>query len=321
MPKSTVQEKYSAAKKVIEKTAENVVKFNAQKSDGKLEELLGKIGNQIAKANSVAGLSYKNPTFARFANDSEFKKAVSEYKTYEEKEREAIKKAQFELIKNAIETKFYNMPGVHEIISKVLGFEYNEDTDSYYTNEHSIQSMGGFHPLYDDISPLLGMNLDNAKFYFKDKDGREYMMEIWKGSYGFGMAYGAEIGIYYKNPDGKEGYTRFESGIPDWYACVEEKDHLKMKNTVWDAKAGKPLISNDTRDNAENGNHFWNLVIQTLNVPRKNSELYTVSEIEVPDETMRASMVEALKENSQIDIDENQQGPIITFTWRNDGKK
>jgi hypothetical protein len=83
------------------------------------------------------------------------------------------------------------------------------------------------------ISPLLGMNLDNEKFYFKDKDGMEYMMEIWKGSYGFGMAYGAEIGIYYKNPDGKYVYTRFESGIPDWYASVEEPAHLKMKNTVW----------------------------------------------------------------------------------------
>jgi hypothetical protein len=176
------------------------------------------------------------------------------------------------------------------------------------------------------ISSFLGRGLDNAKFYFKDENDRDYTMEIWKGSYGFGMAYGAEIGIYYKNPDGKEGYTRFESGIPDWYACVEEEDHLKMKNTVWDAKAGKPLISNDTRDNAENGNHFWNLVIQTLNVPRKNSELYTVSEIEVPDETMRASMVEALKlrakEKPQKIFNPHIVGNEVVFTWRtDDGEK
>lgn len=200
------------------------------------------------------------------------------------------------------------------VITPILGFTYNEAGDYYYTNEHSLQSHGGFMDLFDEFGPLFGMDLDTEIIYF-NANGKDYRLQLWKGSYGFGNAYGAEIGLYYKNTDGKELDTQLQSRIPGWYACVEDEDQLKMKNSIYDVKDLTLLLSNDTRDYAENEDHFWNLAIRTDNTHNKNN-IMTISELEIPNKEMRENMYEALKNDKNIEnivID----GNVVKFKWKN----
>ncbi|WP_170922918.1 hypothetical protein A5821_000097 [Enterococcus sp. 7F3_DIV0205] len=213
---------------------------------------------------------------------------------------------------NEIETTLFSF--FSPIISPFLGFQYNMDKDYYYTNKHSIQSMGGFMDLFDEFGPYLGMDLDTEVSLF-NANGKEYRLQLWKGTYGFGEAYGAEIGLYYKNPESSDLITQIQTAIPDWYACVEEADQLKMKQTVYDVNTKEQLLTNDTRDYAEYGKHFWNLVIKTDSGINKEA-LMTHSEIEVPDVKMRKAMLEALRKEKDI-RNVREKGDVIEFTWKN----
>ena len=56
----------------------------------------------------------------------------------------------------------------------------------------------GFNILFDIFSPLALMFLDTIRFPF-DYDGREYMIQFWKGSY-FLISNGGEISLYERPP-------------------------------------------------------------------------------------------------------------------------
>lgn len=199
------------------------------------------------------------------------------------------------------------------LITPILGFTYNEADDYYYTGENSIQSYGGFMDMYDEAGGLFGMDLDTNIIYF-EANGKEFRLQLWKGSYGFENAYGAEIGLYYKSSDGKELDTQLQSKIPGWYACVEADDQLKMRNSIYDSNTKEKLIVNDTRNYAENGDHYWNLAIKTDKGYTKD-DLYTISELEVPDKEMREAMYQSLKSNPEI-ASVFVEGDIVSFTWK-----
>src|SRR5688500_8489842 len=86
-------------------------------------------------------------------------------------------------------------PMIAGAVGKAFGFEYVPEGDFYTTNETSLQSHFGFHDAYDKVGKLLGMDLDDEVIEF-DVDGVEYRLELWKGSYGNGGAFGGEIGLY-----------------------------------------------------------------------------------------------------------------------------
>ncbi|EAC8433357.1 DUF4474 domain-containing protein [Listeria monocytogenes] len=203
------------------------------------------------------------------------------------------------------------------IISPLLGFEYNQDNDYYFTNEHSLQRYGGFMDFYDDAGFLLGMDLDTEVITFISGD-KEYRVQLWKGNYGLGAAYGGELGIYYRNASDANA-NPYQEGTENskliWYRCVDEQDELVSTSTIYDKTTGEQLIRNSTRDYAENGDHFWNLAIQT-NFGQTKENLYMVERIEIPNEELRNDFVEALKKETDIsNIIIN--GDAVTFTWKN----
>ena len=159
---------------------------------------------------------------------------------------------------------------------KPFGFTYaGNNTDYYYTLEHSLQSKFGFMDLYDENGAVMGMKgLKDTVIVFPYKD-KEYRVEFWCGRYAYGNAYGAEIGIYYRPLSDalekpyreKEKDSRFI-----YYGCVPEGEQFVMELhiTVDSEEESKKRIINKTADYAQNGDHFWNLAIRTSQLKNIN---------------------------------------------------
>ncbi|WP_099225261.1 T7SS effector LXG polymorphic toxin [Listeria costaricensis] len=220
-------------------------------------------------------------------------------------------------IANQREQDLFNL--FSPIISPLLGFEYNGSGDYYYTNEHSIQSYGGFMDFYDEAGVLLGMDLATDVITFIS-GGKEYRVQLWKGSYGFGNAYGGELGIYYR--DAEDAKTNpYHEGKDDskfiWYECADEPYQWKSVSKIFDKDTNTMLLRNDTRARAENGDHFWNLAIKTDPTSGYNkNNIYMVEEVEIPDLTVRDDFVAALEKESSV-TNISIEGNVVTFSWGN----
>jgi len=345
MPSNSFKEKKSTAEKHLDKIIEKVNAFDSAQKESSTAAIVSALKQQIATAEVANGLSYEDPRFMEFASQDQLSNAMKDMddklikleKEIRERKKKELKhthpliavlngdiswqevckvvstniNTNWTAFLNKIEENLFNANS--KWITPLLGFQYNKNKDYYFTNKHSIQSIGGFNDLFDKLGPLLGMNLDDEIMYF-NANGKEYRLELWKGNYGFGQAYGAEVGLYYKNPQSSNLITQIESFIPGWYPCVEEMDQIPMKNTIYSFDSKEPLIINDTRDYAEDGKHFWNLAIRTDNDYNKE-DLFTVTELSVSDPQLRQAMIQSLQSNSNIHfVQEN--GDTVKFAWK-----
>jgi len=217
-----------------------------------------------------------------------------------------------------IEGPAFNFINNGGYISRLLGFTYTgaDNGDYYYTVEDSLQLKFGFMDYYDEVGSLLGMDLDEYITTF-NYGGKEYRIELWKGNYGFGNAYGGEFGIYYR--DAAEAIANpyvqgSEQSRHTYYQCLPEGEQLRIVQRIYDTSSGtaEEVIKNDTDDYANGGDHFWNLAIQTDRGKTKDT-LMNVYKIDVPDAGMRQAMTEALSKDKDIVYAETGNGITITF--------
>ena len=207
---------------------------------------------------------------------------------------------------NDLEEILFNI--VADPVSKTLAFTYVPDDDNikdpdhdfYRTNEaYGVQRNTGFMDAYDDAGGILGMDLDTSIVEFATADGRHYRFQLWKGSYGYGNAYGGEIGFYTSDKDG------------GWYECARGKDEISTEQFMYDKK-GNLLLHNNTEDYAQDGDHFWNLMIRTDSGYGKD-DLTQVSVVEFPDKMVEKAFLNEVRSNPQKYRD-------IVVTERPDGK-
>ncbi len=100
-------------------------------------------------------------------------------------------------------------------ILEIAGFEYDEEQGIYYSQMNPLQRKFGFNLVYDMAAPLAGMIYDTKRIEF-EYDGREWMVQIWKGQYG--ITSGAEIGLYNRDPE-----RNFQ------YDCADDEDLIEMQ--------------------------------------------------------------------------------------------
>ena len=100
-------------------------------------------------------------------------------------------------------------------ILQVAGFEYDEEQGIYYSQMNPLQRKFGFNRVYDMAAPLAGMIYSTKRIEF-EYEGREWMIQIWKGQYG--ITSGAEIGLYNRDPE-----RNFQ------YDCVDDEDLITMQ--------------------------------------------------------------------------------------------
>ena len=103
----------------------------------------------------------------------------------------------------------------------VLGFLWNEQDQVFYSAANPWQRQFGYHKVYDIGAGLFVIYMDTVRIKF-DYGGLNWMVQCWKGQYGF-VLLGAEVGVYYKSPD---------SGN-DFYECTDENNKLHVGYTVY----------------------------------------------------------------------------------------
>jgi hypothetical protein len=154
-------------------------------------------------------------------------------------------------------------PMVAGAIGQAFGFEYVPDGDFYTTTESSMQSYFGFHDAYDKVGKLLGMDLDDEVIEF-EANGVGYRLELWRGSYGNGGAFGGEIGFYTNGTGERGALGDLLERIPGYYSSAAGESQIQMTQEIYDTRTGEVYFTNDGRGaDGTDGRHFWNLAIRT----------------------------------------------------------
>ncbi len=206
------------------------------------------------------------------------------------------------------------LPAAQDWVRDVFGFQYVPDKDFYTTNENSLQSGLGYMDTYDLFHKTLGMDLDKQVIEF-NADGKEYRLELWKGSYASGGAYGGEIGLYTRDPnvDGVEGLRQAMN--PEYYSTAGEEDKIRMVQTVYDNNSDEELLTNDSEGGGEDRKHFWNLGSRT-DVSREPESLGQRGTLYVEDPEVREAMFTALQHQEGItDVMIGGNGEI-SYDWK-----
>lgn len=210
-----------------------------------------------------------------------------------------------------------------EIAQKIydyLGFKYVKDGDFYTTGEHSVQSFLGWHDIYDKFGKVIGAHLDETgtdgdNMEFTDPaTGKQYRLELWKGSYGFGGAYGGEVGFYTR-----EAGSQDPSG---YFSAAQGDDQIKVTQQIYNKENGEVYFTNDGQgaDGADK-KHFWNLAIRTdPNVDA--GQLGQRATIEVRDTAMRDRMYDEMSRWAAAHPDQHltvtkttDVPPALSYTW------
>lgn len=212
-------------------------------------------------------------------------------------------------------------PDVARKIYDYFGFEYVPEGDYYTTGEHSVQSFFGWHDLYDKLEPVIGAHLDHTSdggdnMEFTDpKTGKQYRLELWKGSYGFGGAFGGEVGFYTREAG---------SNDPDgYYKAAQGDDQIKVTQQIYNKGTGEVYFSSDGQGaDGSDKKHYWNLAIRTdPNVP--TGELGQRATIEVRDVQMRDRIYDEMARYAAAHPDQNltvrkvsDHPPVLSYDWR-----
>jgi len=113
------------------------------------------------------------------------------------------------------------------VVQPVVNWLTNAGTQAAQTAQnlytYGVQAYQDAVQQAEQAGGAAGMNLDDQTIYFS-ANGKDYRLELWKGSYMSGGAYGGEIGLYYKDPASTSFITQVQSAIPGWYASVLPQD-------------------------------------------------------------------------------------------------
>ncbi len=153
-------------------------------------------------------------------------------------------------------------PLIASVASRMFSFEKVPGQDFYTTNEHGLQSLAGFHGAMDTVGKLMGMDLQDKTMEF-DANGVSYRVELWKGSYAAGGAYGGEIGIYTRGAGDRGALGDLLEHIPGYYSSADGGNQIKTTQTITDTRSGQRFTNDGKGADGPDGKHFWNLAIRT----------------------------------------------------------
>ncbi|AXB42451.1 DUF4474 domain-containing protein [Amycolatopsis albispora] len=221
--------------------------------------------------------------------------------------------------KSLLMDKLMENPELAKEIYRYFGFKYSENGDFYTTGETSLQSYFGWHDLYDEAGPALGMRLhetSHPNIEFRDPEtGKQYRLEAWKGSYGHGGSFGGEVALYAKDADPKG-----PDNIPGYHSAVTGDDQIRVTQQIYDkSHPDRVYMTNDGQGSHDpDKRHYWNLAIQTdPNVDREQLGQRATIHVEHRP-AMRDEMFKAMQRYAEADPTFkpvlNPDGSI-SYTW------
>ncbi len=190
----------------------------------------------------------------------------------------------------------------------ILGYLYDPVNNCFYTASDPWQRNFGFTPIYDACAPFTIMFYNTKRIKF-NYDGLDWMVQIWKGQYGW-VFIGAEIGVYTKAPD---------FNVADFYACASDENLLNMSMVLY--HNDKVII------NRPYGAYWWctgfvpgvlpSAIVGAASGDINTDSLVMIGRITLKNETMAVAFVKALEENGFVYGQSYiKSGADVIFTWR-----
>jgi hypothetical protein len=111
------------------------------------------------------------------------------------------------------------------------GFYYDPDQDIIYSTMDPWQRKFGYAYAYDVAAPVAISAIIDCEPFFFEYDGKHWMIELWKGQYGFET--GAEIGVYVSKEDrplldNTLGNRPHDSDNSRFFDCADNSERLEM---------------------------------------------------------------------------------------------
>lgn len=175
-----------------------------------------------------------------------------------------------------------------------IGFDYDAKNYLITTPVNVWMRNMGYSVLYDIIGNLGFMNTDTVRVKF-EHGGKYWMFQFWKGSYGFDLMNGAELGIY--NKTDKNAFS---------YDCASDEEMLNMSIRL---KTDDKVIFE--RDEMR---HWWMCGFR-FGPGYNPSQLTLESTIDFENTEMLNAFVEAAKEFSD-EMTVTVDGTKVTIIWR-----
>ncbi len=205
---------------------------------------------------------------------------------------------------------------------QMFGYQYSYKGDYFYTNDQKCwQKYFGFNFGYDWVAPLGKLDYDYVRIFFP-YEGKDWMIQLWKGQYGL-LFYGGEVGVYTR-PEGAESATRFAH-----YASAGADDHLMIGADLYhkNSKTGEYEIAFE-RPYEE---HWWctGFIPGHLKNTEPCNELRLVTHITFKDAKMSRLFCEGLLDSgfaegeSQDKLAEDtfyRNGADVYVNWQNVAK-
>lgn len=172
------------------------------------------------------------------------------------------------------------------------GFAYNAFSEQFYATNDCWQRQFGFTPIYDIVAKL-AFDYTTKRFFF-EYDGKDWMIQIWKGNYVFDMFVGGEIGIY-NRPDGKLGM---------FYNCASDEEMMPISMKVY----------SDERSyiDREETLTWWSTGFKLAD-PVEPKSLTMEGTITFPSEEMCTAFINSSK--LVIGVECTQDGATATILW------
>ena len=182
-----------------------------------------------------------------------------------------------------------------------LGYDYNLDYTLSAT-PLGWQRWFGFSPIYDYGAPLVGIHIDTLRFIFP-YDGREYIVHMWKGSYG--PSNGGEIGLYETS----------DSIFPwPWYGS---DTRLEMSMRVY--QGDKLYLEHGPETTWWLGAFRYGNARRTPLLPA--GELRMTGSIRFEDKAMLDAFLVSFEENRPANITGSAKGLLFTFDWQAENRR
>jgi hypothetical protein len=190
---------------------------------------------------------------------------------------------------------------------------YYQPWDNYvYNDKYAFQWIFGFNKLYDDFAFVATCYVDTIRCTFR-YEGRDWLIQFWKGSYAVCAAIGGEIGIYSK--------PWFQ--LPKHYYAAMRDDWITMEMTIY---AGDQVLFSRPFDA-----YWWLSGFQAGYLPgfyaKPRACCAMTARLQLKDAQMAALLAESLKQKGFTSLKATPavtqadgyslQGNTVCIAWRN----
>lgn len=172
--------------------------------------------------------------------------------------------------------------------NQIASYQYSYVDDYYYTNDKDCwQDTFGYARIYDLAAPYIVLEYDYTRVFF-EYENKDFMVQLWKGQYGY-VFYGGEIGIYSRK------LTDKEPGMLTFYGKADEEYWPEMEMTLYHQELNGEWTREFTRDK---DNYWWctGFKIGHLRDVEPADELRMVASIKFKDVNMAKKFGTGLKD-------------------------